>query len=289
MTNQSDKFTEILEEIISNKKFDPQTIDLESISPVQQEICMDLLSVRQALFSISNGNLDYPIKGQGYMNGLLKNLQASLKHLAWQTKSISEGDYTQKVDFLGEFSESFNSMTHQLEITIKKLQESELRYRLLADTDKLTQLNNRLKLDKELDAIMEKVAKQEYNFSLIMMDIDHFKMVNDNHGHQVGDTTLSEIAGIIKETVGDKGIPGRWGGEEFLIVLPDMDLEAAVHFAQNLCDKIAQHEFPVIERATCSFGVTSYAGCKSAYQVISHADEAMYQAKKDGRNCVRFR
>lgn len=156
----------------------------------------------------------------------------------------------------------------------------------LSITDRLTGLYNRLKLDELLSLQVNMAHRYETPFSAIMLDIDKFKSVNDTYGHQVGDTLLQEIATVLKTNVRQEDILGRWGGEEFLILLPSTALEGAVQLAEKLRVAIEVYDFTTVGKRTSSFGVATYAKGDDTKTVVGRADEALYRAKANGRNMV---
>jgi diguanylate cyclase (GGDEF)-like protein len=166
------------------------------------------------------------------------------------------------------------------------LLEKNAELELLSVTDKLTGLFNRQKLDK---ALIEEVARSERyysDFSVILLDVDLFKQVNDTHGHEVGDTVLVEISKILSAHVRLTDLVGRWGGEEFLIVCCGSPLEAALSVAEKLREVIAAHVFSVVGHKTASFGVAQYRADDDVKSIVASADRALYQAKNSGRNRV---
>ncbi len=160
------------------------------------------------------------------------------------------------------------------------------RIEVLSVTDRLTQLFNRMKLDETLQQEYERAARYGSPLSLIMLDIDYFKSVNDTYGHQVGDQVLIRVASLLRANVREVDIPGRWGGEEFLVICPETDHEGALVLAENLRKAFADHEFPVVGQKTCSFGVATRLPDEMTDSMIHRADLALYQAKKKGRNQV---
>ncbi len=157
----------------------------------------------------------------------------------------------------------------------------------LSTMDSLTGINNRMKIDEILE-VQHKLAKR-YNtpFGIIMMDIDHFKNVNDTYGHQEGDRVLKQFADILKENVRDTDSVGRWGGEEFLIICPNIEIEALEKVAENLREKIANHDFSNnLPQLTSSFGITCYKPEQEIISLVKEADNALYAAKENGRNQV---
>ncbi|MBN2706394.1 MAG: diguanylate cyclase [Deltaproteobacteria bacterium] len=156
----------------------------------------------------------------------------------------------------------------------------------LSFTDKLTGLNNRFKLDEEL-AIREQLF-QRYNTDcgVILLDIDHFKKINDNYGHLVGDKVLVELATILKQNIRATDTIGRWGGEEFLIIAPHTQLVDCLRQAEKLLEVIRCTDFGVAGTVTASFGVCSFTSGRSTKETLAGADHALYKAKSNGRNRV---
>ena len=156
----------------------------------------------------------------------------------------------------------------------------------LSQTDKLTSLYNRAKLDSILENEMKIIKRYKDFTSLAIIDIDHFKDINDTHGHNVGDIILKELATILKENIRETDYVGRWGGEEFLVILPRTNERNAVITAENLRKTIENHKFHNNIKVTASFGVCE---CKinNPTKCLIHADKALYNAKNSNRNCVR--
>ncbi len=158
----------------------------------------------------------------------------------------------------------------------------------LSYTDSLTQINNRLKLDEELQSAYAHFQRSGASFGLIMIDIDHFKEVNDNYGHQVGDRVLQNVAEILCQHSRMTDLIGRWGGEEFMIIYRNSSLEGAYQFAEKIRNAIEAHVFEgVNEPITASLGVAHIAREFTLEQFIEKVDSALYAAKRAGRNCTR--
>ena len=156
----------------------------------------------------------------------------------------------------------------------------------LAITDTLTQLYNRIHLDLILSKSIRNSKRYGLQLAVIMIDIDKFKSVNDTYGHQVGDSVLKELAAILKKYVRESDTVGRWGGEEFLIVAPNTDLNGAVALADKLRLKIQDYNFSTIGTKTASFGVTCFVEGDTEDSIVDRADKALYKAKEKGRNRV---
>lgn len=159
----------------------------------------------------------------------------------------------------------------------------------LAVTDRLTGLFNRVKLDEAFEADIQRAKRFRQPFSIILLDIDHFKLVNDTHGHQAGDRVLVAVAQLLKDSIRKTDIAGRWGGEEFLVICVQTDADGVLKLAENLRLKFQNHTFPVVQHKTVSMGVTTYRDDDTVNDLVARADEALYAAKKNGRNRVEAR
>jgi diguanylate cyclase (GGDEF)-like protein len=169
------------------------------------------------------------------------------------------------------------------------LAKANVELKKLATTDKLTGLFNRVRLDELLVNETKRIIRTpNINLGLIMLDVDKFKAINDTYGHQVGDIVLVEIAAIIKKTVRTTDFPGRWGGEEFLIVCIDTDVKGVTVLAEKIRKELELYNFPEIDvtQGTASFGVTQYRKDESINEMLIRADKALYNAKENGRNRV---
>ena len=150
--------------------------------------------------------------------------------------------------------------------------------------DNLTQIYNRHFFDVHIIKEINRSLRYQRKLSLIMLDIDHFKQVNDTYGHDVGDLVLTELAEILNNHCRQSDIPIRWGGEEFMVLLPETDMDGAKKLAERIRAEIEMHEFTTAGHQTASFGVALLTDSHST--LIKHADEALYKAKENGRNIV---
>ncbi|MFW0693847.1 diguanylate cyclase [Aliarcobacter butzleri] len=189
-------------------------------------------------------------------------------------------------------AQSINSYQNSLEEKVKQRTEELLvknaELLRLSITDNLTKLYNRVKLDKSLQEEMNRSLRYNTNFSIILLDIDYFKKVNDNFGHQVGDEVLIESAQILSKNIRNVDILGRWGGEEFLVICPETKIEDAIKVASHINEAIKLHKFSTYPNTiTMSLGVASFnKDIKNIDDIILNADKALYQAKEEGRDKV---
>jgi len=166
---------------------------------------------------------------------------------------------------------------------ISRRKELEAELERLATTDELTGLFNRR---YGIDAVKNEIARAQRSgrpLSLILLDIDHFKGVNDRFGHDVGDKVLGDLAGLLRERLRRTDTAARWGGEEFAVILPETDCADGRRFAGELLARMEEIKTPDGEGISASFGVVDYRGDESASELVKRADRLMYRAKQAGR------
>jgi len=157
----------------------------------------------------------------------------------------------------------------------------------IAYTDSLTHIYNRLHFAHFLDVEIDKAKRYGSKFSIIFFDLDHFKKVNDNFGHMVGDEVLEEITKLVSRANRSADIFARYGGEEFIILTPETDINGALIHAERLRNEIEKYEFDKVGHITSSFGVTEFITEKDTVEtLLDRADKALYLAKEYGRNRV---
>ncbi|PID77092.1 MAG: hypothetical protein CSB24_03320 [Deltaproteobacteria bacterium] len=401
-----------------------------------------LIQLRSFIKNVAEGDLHTPLKFKGFLAGTMKSLQANLLHMTWQTKMIADGDFSQRLDYLGEFSAAFNSMTEQLETLVKTVKEkeaelaainegllkevqqrkkieaalskSEAHYRRLTEamkdvvltidlssqqityvspsvtgllgwecrelfqhklpeiftekslpdflkiieekqgghdpdeeyfcietemvhrdgspvwteivahidsgedenahlhavirditerrrlqlelkkqacTDELTGLYNRRHFTSLVKKEICRSSRCGTQAALIMLDIDHFKQVNDNFGHATGDLALQHVAGTCKKDLREIDIIGRIGGEEFAVFMPETGLQGAVIAAEKIRRKIESIQMLSLETSkpvhlSASFGVTALKKEDTLSTLMAKTDKLLYKAKKSGRNRI---
>jgi diguanylate cyclase (GGDEF)-like protein len=160
----------------------------------------------------------------------------------------------------------------------------------LADSDALTGLQNRRRATQRMEHELSRARRYGTAFSVLLCDVDHFKSVNDRFGHNMGDEVLTKVAHTLKQTQRQVDLAGRWGGEEFLVLLTNTDAEGARATAERL--RAAVEAIPAFEggpeHVTCSIGGATFAGEDSATAFLERADQALYRAKERGRNRVEL-
>jgi diguanylate cyclase (GGDEF)-like protein len=160
----------------------------------------------------------------------------------------------------------------------------------MSQIDPLTGLSNRRYIKEKIQSEKKRYERNHRCFSLIMGDIDNFKEVNDSFGHECGDYALINISNLIQKNVRDHDVASRWGGEEFLIFLPETDLESGAAIAERIREEVDLYELKwrgINIHVTMSFGISQYDGTTSVEDSIRIADQGLYKAKFEGKNKVR--
>ncbi len=166
--------------------------------------------------------------------------------------------------------------------------EAEEQVRAMAITDGLTGINNRQQFNRLLEQEIERAARYHTPLSLLMYDLDHFKQINDSFGHNTGDVVLTTVTSLINDNIRGIDTHGRWGGEEFMVMLPQTGLHTARDVAEKLRRAIAAHHFDRLGTVTASFGVAELAPGENSKLLAQRVDEALYRAKNGGRNRVEM-
>ncbi|SHN65108.1 sensor domain-containing diguanylate cyclase [Desulfovibrio litoralis] len=229
------------------------------------------LGVRDSVESFAKGEMSQPIVVRGFLAGSLKALQANLRHLVWKVQQVEKGDYSQRVSFMGDFSDAFNSMVVQLattidilkekeesllnlaislqeearkrSIAIQELKKSEANYKYLAQHDPLTGALNRRSFFSLAIAKLKHSLSGGRSSCICMLDIDYFKAINDNYGHTEGDKALKSIVDNSLPCLRQSDIMGRFGGEEFIFLFADVDKEQGVKAAERIRTTIENNPF----------------------------------------------
>jgi len=168
----------------------------------------------------------------------------------------------------------------------RELKEKGRELEKISITDSLTRIFNRRHLDTALETELQRAKRYKHTLSTILIDIDYFKAINDEFGHQGGDKVLETFAQLLKNNIRKTDTVGRWGGEEFLIICPEISIDNAFHLAQALRLKIETIDFEQVGQRTASFGVSEYQSGDTKEMMVSKADKALYEAKENGRNRV---
>lgn len=177
-------------------------------------------------------------------------------------------------------------MLHGIVFDITESKVIEQRLIDLSERDTLTRLFNRRVFFEHLTMQVEDT--NNHPFSLIMYDIDHFKLINDRYGHLVGDQVLLSLSKMIKHDIRESDYAYRYGGEEFFILLPHTNHEQAIQIAKRLHGNIQTKKFPDVEKITISMGVVTYQENETIDDVVKRVDDLLYDAKRAGRNTIKY-
>ncbi len=201
--------------------------------------------------------------------------------VAERTEQLNE-----KVDELSRAYERLQETQAELERANSKLERDKELLQELSSTDRLTKLYNRMKFEELFDYELKQSLRYNTPLSLIMVDLDHFKQVNDTYGHHTGDLVLRDLAKILTQSSRASDVVARWGGEEFLILTPKTNLDQARQLAEKIRVRLEQHIFVEVGGNTGSFGVACCRKQDTLIDLLQRADTAMYRAKERGRNRV---
>jgi diguanylate cyclase len=269
---------QLFDQYIANGREKVTTLVREELKKIFAEIIGAIQTTRQD-FSQSENKLET------INDAIAPNLsEADVEKIVKQIKSEIK-----KLEFS---STSFREQLQQATREIDQLKSKMARYRNEALMDPLTRIGNRRGFEKKLAGALDQANGTGTNLCLIMADIDHFKKINDTHGHLVGDNVLRMVASTITESIKGKDHVARIGGEEFAILLPDTPFAGAMKLADNMrlaferLDLKKKNTGESLGRITLSFGVAVYKKNEATDDFIQRADEALYQSKKTGRNKV---
>lgn len=315
----------VLEHLIAlfNNGAVPEPSDELRANPRLMALHEQVVQVRDILFAFSKGDLSPEIHTRGFLAGCLKALQAHLRHMTWQVQQVEQGDFEQRLEFLGDFSLAFNKMvikladtlnalkkkeealtelTNELKVEVDQrgtemeaLQENAARLQYLASHDPLTGALNRRSFMEQTLLFMNAAEKDNLPCCIALLDIDHFKKFNDIYGHLAGDAVLKHLVQVSTKMLRNADVFGRYGGEEFIFYFNSADLGQGEMVANRV--RRALQDSPVeLEsgpvQVTVSIGVTvrlpgnGEATDEELRQLIKTADMGLYKAKAGGRNSV---
>ena len=275
---ERDKLTNILDSMEDGVYIVNQQYDIEYVNPV---------IIKE--FGLSNGRKCYEyFHDRQEVCPWCKNqdvFEGNTVHWEWHSQKNQK-----TYDLLDTPLKNPDGTISKLEIfrDITDRKEMEKKLERLATIDILTGAYNRSKFDEIIRIEMERAVRSDLLLSLIMFDIDHFKELNDTYGHLAGDNVLRKIADIVRENIRKIDYFVRWGGEEFIIIAPQTDLERAEALSERIRRVTEDNRFEITGKVTLSFGLTEFQKSDTVDAFIKRADDAMYQAKKSGRNRIKI-
>ena len=294
---KKDLITSVLFNDMINKSFD-NTLVVENMKPI------GILTTKDIVRLIKHENdLELPVSE--YMSAPVDTIHkdSSIKEAL---EFVKKKHYKRVivVDSEGTLSgiitqKELISLTYERWATLMKKYQSELseinnilenknrEYETMASTDSLTGLYNRYKFSELYLSAYTAMIQRHNNMSIILLDLDFFKNINDSHGHNIGDQTLIQVSHALLKTLRSIDIVCRWGGEEFIVLLPTASLDNATILAEKLRTYIEEMEMDVVGKVTASFGVSQVVEGEEMQDAIDRADKALYLAKHSGRNCVK--
>ncbi len=278
----------------------PQTLPIMVVVERDRAEIYEAWSSFRNLFLTLMGVLTLLVGAVAWRMG--RSIVTPLEQLTGAADRIAAGDLTLQLpvarrDELGHLTQVFNQMTGNLRSSHQEfkaasltLQKQNKLLETLSITDSLTGLYNRKKLDDILSDQLARFKRNQRPFTVLMLDIDHFKELNDNYGHLAGDLVLESVARTLSNSIRNIDFAARYGGEEFVIVLPETALSAARDMAERILIQVRDASYQFNDQliaVTLSIGVAnSHVGDESADAVLARADRMLYEAKRAGRNRV---
>ncbi|MCX7982489.1 MAG: GGDEF domain-containing protein [Syntrophales bacterium] len=193
--------------------------------------------------------------------------------------------YNELVAKLSKLNDEVVDLSRQLKKKNSQLKEAINTVKRIMNTDHLTGILNRRAFEKSLKREISFAIRHKMPLSIIMIDIDHFKKINDTYGHETGDLVLKRFAITIQKSLREEDILGRFGGEEFILALPNTNSEHALDASERIRQKIEQKKIRYIRgNITASFGITEFSPSDDIRSLLKRADDALYEAKRNGRN-----
>jgi two-component system, cell cycle response regulator len=233
------------------------------------------------------------IKGNQALPFIPIIMQTALDSTADKVEGLDAGadDYITKPINFAELEARVRTQL-RIKALVEEVERQKRELERISRTDALTSLDNRRHLEERLEEQFEHAKRLGEKFAVVMCDLDKFKSVNDTYGHQAGDAVLQQLATILKREAREIDRVGRYGGEEFMLLLPGAQLDSAVTFAERVRRAIEAHAFTLpdgnVLRRTASFGVAGWPHprVRNCDGLVKAADDALYVAKEMGRNCV---
>ncbi|AXH13142.1 diguanylate cyclase [Halarcobacter bivalviorum] len=221
------------------------------------------------------------IRKQKFKRIIIENEQGFVTGIISQ-KELLRIVYNKWIELMKKEGNKISKTNEELIQTKSQLEE-------VAATDYLTKIYNRQKFESFLEYEINKLNRYDNgSFTLLLVDIDHFKRINDSYGHLKGDSVLKEFAKILKLSSRQSDVVARWGGEEFVVLLPHTGVEEAILVAEKLRSTVEIHDFKDNLELTCSIGISQFHKDDTKREVFNRADNALYKAKALGRNRIEI-
>ena len=264
-----------------------------------------IYNINSILKDINSGDINYQIiKSEKKIKDLNSEVVVKYERLLdssyWLKAELSKSNLYQHLNFLSLRIILFSlilllivifivksTLDNTFKKIIAKLEEEVEAKKILSETDSMLEINNRSKFIELLKKEMDRTKRYQTPLSLIMFDIDAFKSVNDNYGHNIGDQILKEVVKIAKKNIRTNDLFARYGGDEFMIICPQTGKNRAKKLAERLRQSIKDHKYSEALNITCSFGVTNLKNSENDLDsFIKNADDALYAAKRRGKDNV---
>ncbi|MDN5078556.1 diguanylate cyclase [Aliarcobacter butzleri] len=276
-----DEFTSILNKYVITVKTKPDSTIIEVSDAFEKASGYS----KDELIGKSISMIKHPEQDRKIIKDLWKNI---LNKRVWvgniKNKKKSGEEYWLEQTIIPKLDEDKKNIDSFLSISVDITAKMELEK--MASIDKLTDIYNRRMIDQFLQVEIEIASRHNEELSLMIIDIDHFKHVNDNYGHLVGDIVLSQLSKIISDNLRNSDIFGRYGGEEFLIICPKTNKDGAFILAEKLRIIVNDFTFDEVGHKTVSIGIAEFQTDDTIETLFKKADEALYEAKNSGRNRV---
>lgn len=260
---------------------DPPVVTLESRIAVKKGNTALLAKINDGLRHIESDGTRQSILRKWEAKEVVYLTRESIDRIIMATAAAAALLMLGVIAYLYRQRKSLQSANSALELANERLSR-------LATTDTLTGLWNRLHFEERVGHELIKANRYKQPLSVLIFDIDQFKLVNDTYGHLVGDRVLVELCDMARQQTRDSDLLARWGGEEFIMLMPNTGPKEAMAVAEKLRANFASHSFTDAGSITASFGIAPYQPGESVDHWISRADAALYEAKQEGRNTVKI-